>query len=127
MSDDTGAAINATNQRFMAAFNGGDAAKVASFYTEGGQLLPANSETIEGIPAIEQFWAGAMAMGIKRVQLTTVELDAQNDTAIEIGRYALSGEGDVALDQGKYLVVWKRDGGAWKLHRDIWTTSNPPA
>ena len=30
-------------------------------------------------------------------------------------------------DSGKYLVVWKNDGGSWKLHRDIWTTSQPAA
>jgi hypothetical protein len=27
------------------------------------------------------------------------------------------------IDEGKYVVVWKRVGGQWKLHRDIWTSS----
>jgi hypothetical protein len=26
-------------------------------------------------------------------------------------------------DDGKYLVIWKRDQGKWRLHRDIWTTN----
>ncbi|NNM35058.1 MAG: SgcJ/EcaC family oxidoreductase [Gemmatimonadetes bacterium] len=124
---DAAAAIAATNERFMAAFNRGDAAGVASHYTSDGQLFPANSDVIQGIPAIEEFWEGAMSMGIKSVQLTATEIDDQGDTAIEIGNYHLSGEGGVPLDQGQYLVVWKLDGGAWKLHRDMWTTSNPPA
>jgi ketosteroid isomerase-like protein len=29
------------------------------------------------------------------------------------------------LDEGKYVVIWKRHQGKWKLHRDIWTTSMP--
>jgi ketosteroid isomerase-like protein len=29
------------------------------------------------------------------------------------------GDGDKVLDSGKYIVVWKRQDGQWKLHRDI--------
>jgi ketosteroid isomerase-like protein len=29
------------------------------------------------------------------------------------------------IDTGKYVVVWKRVGGRWKLLRDIWNTSRP--
>jgi ketosteroid isomerase-like protein len=28
---------------------------------------------------------------------------------------------------GKYIVVWKKDGDAWRLHRDIWNTDPAPA
>lgn len=35
-------------------------------------------------------------------------------------------DGTVA-DRGKYIVVWKRVGGKWLLHRDIWNTSMPAA
>ena len=57
--------------------------------------------------------------------LTTLEAEAQGDTAYEVGTYTLPGEGGKMLDVGKYVVVWKRVGGQWKLHRDIWTTSVP--
>jgi ketosteroid isomerase-like protein len=54
-------------------------------------------------------------------------VEGHGETAHEIGRYTLkTGTGEVA-DSGKYLVVWKQEGGAWKLHRDIWTTSRPAA
>ena len=29
------------------------------------------------------------------------------------------------LDSGKYIVVWKREGDAWRWHRDIWNSSRP--
>jgi hypothetical protein len=29
------------------------------------------------------------------------------------------------LDQGKYIVIWKREKGQWKLHRDIFNSSVP--
>jgi ketosteroid isomerase-like protein len=49
------------------------------------------------------------------------------DTALEVETYALIGEGGKTLDTGKYVVVWKRQGGQWKIHRDIWNTNAPAA
>jgi len=33
--------------------------------------------------------------------------------------------GAMGVTDGKYVVIWKRDGGQWKIHRDIWNTSMP--
>ena len=29
------------------------------------------------------------------------------------------------LDNGKYIVVWKKERGRWKLHWDMFSTNNP--
>jgi len=119
-------AIAAANENFMTNFQQGDAAGVASLYTEDGQVLPPGSDFVTGRSAIQQFWQGAMDMGIKAVKLETVELDGQGDTAIETGKYTLTGEGGQIIDTGKYMVVWKQQEREWRLHRDIWNTSLPP-
>lgn len=126
MSADLRAAIAAANRKFMESFSLGDAAALAGYYTADAQLLPPSSDFVQGPGPIEQFWMGAIQMGIKKADLSTVELEHHGDTAIEIGKYSLSGEGGQSLDHGKYLVVWRNDGGAWKLHRDIWTSSVTP-
>jgi uncharacterized protein (TIGR02246 family) len=110
----------------MRAFAGGDATGVADLYTAGGQLLPSHSDVISGHEAITAFWKGAMEMGIASAALESVELSDLGDTAIETGHYTLAGSDGGVMDQGKYLVVWKNEDGAWKLHRDIWNTSLPP-
>jgi uncharacterized protein (TIGR02246 family) len=125
MSPDVNAAIAAANLKFMEAFARQDAAGMAGMYTADGQLMPANSDFVSGTSAIEQFWGGAMGMGIRTAKLETVELEAHGETAVEVGKYTLGGDEGQTLDQGKYVVVWKNDGGTWKLHRDIWTTSMP--
>jgi len=118
------AVIAAANENFMAAFNRGEAAGLADFYTENGQLLPTGSDFVTGKAAIQAFWQGAMDMGIKKtVRLETVEAEGHGDTAIEIGKYTLSGEAGNVMDRGKYVVIWKQEGGQWKLHRDIWNSS----
>ena len=116
-------AITEANQNFMSAFKLGDAARIATYYTENGQLLPTGSDFITGQTAIQAFWQGAMDMGVKEVLLETVEADGHGDHAQEVGRYTLRGEGDQVLDQGKYIVLWQNQNGQWKLHRDIWNTS----
>ena len=121
----TRAAIEAANARFVAAYREGDAAAVAACYTADAQLLPANSEPVTGTEAIARFWAGVMKMGIADARLETVELEPLGDAAVEVGRYRLAGADGGTLDQGKYMVLWHREGESWKLHRDIWTTSRP--
>ena len=124
-SENVRAEIVAANEAFMAAFGAGDAAGVAALYTARGQLLPPNMDTMAGQAAIQAFWQGAMDMGIRSAQLETAEVEGDGDTAVEVGKYTLCGEGGQVLDQGKYIVVWKRDGGQWKLHRDIFNSSLP--
>jgi ketosteroid isomerase-like protein len=115
--------IVAANQKFMGAFARGDAQSVAGCYTAEAWLLPPGSDVVQGTAAIATFWRGAMDAGITSVTLDTVEVEGREDTAGEVGRFTLSGRDGVTLDRGKYVVIWRRDGGAWKLHRDIWNTS----
>jgi uncharacterized protein (TIGR02246 family) len=126
-AEDVRAAIEAGNARFIAAFSRGDATAIAALYTSGAVVFPPQADMVRGRDAIERFWKGAMDAGIKGVTLLTVEVEAHGDTAHEVGTYGLVGEGGRALDTGKYVVIWMREQGQWKLHRDIWNTSLPPA
>jgi len=125
--EDVRGAVEGANRQFMATFGRGDAAATAALYTSNAQLFPVHSDIVSGQQAIEQFWQGAMTAGIREVTLTTQEVEAQGNIAYEVGKYTLSGEGGKVIDTGKYVVVWKREQGQWKLHRDIWTTSMPPS
>lgn len=119
-------AIVAANEEFMAFFSKGDAAGLAALYTENGQLLPPNSGIITGREAIQALWQGVFGMGIKSVKLETVDVEGTGNTAAEVGKYEMQdGEGKT-LDTGKYMVIWKKVAGQWKLHRDIWNSSITP-
>ena len=118
-------AISTAVDKFVAAFNSGDAAAVAAFYTEQGQLLPPNADFMVGKEAIQTFWQGAMDMGIASGQLEIREVEQHDDTAIEVGTYTLHAQDGTELDAGKYIVIWKHLGGEWKLHRDIFNSSKP--
>lgn len=116
-------AIDAVNGQFENGFAQGDASMIADVYTSAGELLPPNSPSISGYENIVSFWQGVIDMGIKRAELDTVELDEQGDTAIEVGMYTLLGVEDQLIDEGKYIVIWKKDENGWKYHRDMWSST----
>ena len=119
--------IAAENGRFMDAFRQRDAAGMAALYTESGQLLPPNAGTMTGREAIQAFWQAVMDMGVQEAQLDIDEVLAYGDTAVEKSRFVLYGAERQVLDQGKYIVVWQQESGQWKMHRDIFNSSLPPA
>ena len=119
--------IEEANVKFGDAVRSGDAAAIATFYTEDARLLPPNSEIIMGREGIEVFWGGGLQMGIKDAILTTVEVLDMGGMICEIGKYdiTIQPEGQEAIkDNGKFVVIWKKAAdGTWKLHVDIWNTS----
>ena len=126
-ADDVRSEIEAANKVFEAAFGQGDSAAVAALYTDDAQLLPAGSDFVTGTEAIAQFWQGAFDSGLKAVSLVTAEVEDHGDTAYEVGNLEIRGADGEVLDRAKYVVIWKKEGSSWKLHRDIWTTSVVPA
>jgi len=116
-------------QGFMDAFNRGDAAGVAAYYTEGARFLPSNVETITGRQGIQDAWQHMMDIGVKEAHLEIVELEPMGEkAAYEIGKYILKIEpepGVTVTDKGKYVVLWKHDGESWKIDVDIFNTSLP--
>lgn len=119
--------IEQRNREFCAAFNRGDAAGVASVYVEDAQVLPPGGAKVSGRQATQQFWQGAMGMGVREVELNTEHAEAVGDLAYEIGSASLKIQaqgGSPTTDTVKYLVVWKRQsGGPWQIAADIWNSN----
>ena len=124
-ADEVRSAIEAANAQFSAAAAKGDGAGLAALYAADGQVLPAGSDAIRGRDAIQKFWQGALDSGIAGVGLKTVEIFGQSPTVTEAGQYELSDKAGKVLDHGKYIVIWRREGGHWKLLRDMFSTNVP--
>jgi uncharacterized protein (TIGR02246 family) len=116
-------AIESADEMFMETSRKGDAAGLAALYTEEGQLMPPNAGFQIGRQAIQAFWQAVVDAGIKEARLEIREVEVHGDTVIEVGEYTLHGEGGTELDAGKYIVIWKRKDGRWKLHRDIFNSN----
>lgn len=115
--------IRTLTDKFELTFAKGDLSKLSEFYTENGMLLPAGFDFIIGKKDIKEFWQSAVEMGIKQIKIDIIELEQHDDTAIEMSNYTLSDSDNQLIDSGKGIVIWKKKGDAWKMHRDIWTSS----
>ena len=116
-------AIEAANVRFVEALGKGEAAKVADMYAEGARLLPPNSPMAQGKQSIQEFWQSLINTGAK-LSLSTSDVEAHGNVAYEVGTYELIFPGN-KRDAGKYVVVWKRQKGDWKLAVDTWNSNMP--
>ena len=117
------ATIDKLNESFMAAFQKGDTAAIGQMYAEDAYLLPSGGEMVKGRAAIQAFWTKA-AEGIGDFKLTTVDVKPLgNEAAREIGTFTLKTKGQPPQEvAGKYVVVWQKVGGDWRLATDIWNT-----
>jgi uncharacterized protein (TIGR02246 family) len=122
---DPRADIERANADLGAALAAGNAAGVAALYTDGARLLPPNHAPVDGRDAIEKFWQGVIDSGVKALTLKTAEVESFGETAVESGSATLYSPVGTVLEHGKYLVVWKRIGGRWRLHRDCWNSNDP--
>jgi len=120
---DLGRAVDAANRRFENAFNSGDAAGAArEFYARDARILPPGSETVQGGEKIAAYWAAAATApqtGVRRVQLSTLDLQPVGDAAYEIGRATLTLANGQHVTP-RYLIVWKKEDGVWRRYLDIW-------
>jgi uncharacterized protein (TIGR02246 family) len=119
-------AIDAVNARLMDAFERQDAAAVAACYTPDGKLMTPHAEPHVGQEAIETIVAQGFRGGVRHLTLETVALEVIGDVAWEEGLFTTADASGARLDQGKYIVIWKRVGGAWLMARDIMSSNLPP-
>ena len=87
--------------------------------TGEAQLLPTNSDFITVRPAIQRFWQARINPGVNSVKLESVETEAHEEIAIEVGVHSVQGQENQVLDRRNYIAIWKLENGQWKLHRDI--------
>ena len=125
-------AIAAADSGFTVAFNKGDAAGAASYYSDDAVSRPPNLEPESGRAAIEQGNAGLFkAIGkVNDFKIEVKDLDIFADHAIEIGSYSFSftppGAKAPQKDHGSYLNYWKKQAdGSWKIYRDLIVSSEP--
>jgi uncharacterized protein (TIGR02246 family) len=111
--------IAAVNRAFEEAARKRDTDRITSLYTADAIVMPPDAPFVQGRENIKHLWGSAIQqMGVKEVQLKTIDLEVVGDTAYEVGEAVLTLQSGGATV--KYVVVWKKVDGQWRLHRDIW-------
>jgi uncharacterized protein (TIGR02246 family) len=123
--DPAHAAIEKVGRDFAAAFARGDYSAVARMYAEDAIAFPPDGDMVRGRAAIEALWKEAGSTGIKSLEFEIVDVVSSGNVAAETGIATMhiqpAGQA-AATAKVKYVVVYKKVGGAWLLYRDIWNS-----
>jgi uncharacterized protein (TIGR02246 family) len=123
--------ITAANKKFMSFFDNGDAKGVSSLYTEDCKIMPTGMPMQTGRDAVAKVFGSVMTdMGAKKVILAIQEvgpLTPGPDMAYERSTYEFFDDKGATIDNGKYVVIWKKVNGEWFLYTDIFNTNVAPS
>jgi uncharacterized protein (TIGR02246 family) len=132
MAQSPGAAaeIAKVSDAYVKASLAGDAKAIAALYTDDAVEMPPNQPMVKGRAAIEQYYTKQFG-GPAKVQsftITKIESNASGDIGYEVGTYrqTITDGQRPTNDTGKYTVVLKRTGGAWKVAYAIYNSDTPP-
>jgi ketosteroid isomerase-like protein len=115
------------NARFTRAHVTGDQALIDAMFTEDAKSLPPESEPVIGRAAISKLTADYIAFGVVEFSEETTDFYGNEELLIDQGNYVMVYGKDKTTEIGKYLNVWKKEGGTWKIYSNVWNTNAPPA
>jgi uncharacterized protein (TIGR02246 family) len=121
---DLRAQIEKMDQAWQKAYNAGDAAGVAALYTKDAKVMAPGADAASGTSAIQALFEADVKQGAKNT-LTTEEVTGSGDYALATGKWVATSADGKHLDHGPYVTLFRKEGGAWKLYRDIWNSSMP--
>lgn len=117
--------IQEKNIQFSEAHITGDTAILNNIFTKDAKVFPPNSDVVIGRSAISSLNSEWVNYGIKEFSEKTTSFYGCEDYLIDEGNYYLRYGEKNTIDRGKYLNVWKKEDGEWKMFSNMWNTSMP--
>lgn len=123
-------AIRDLEQQWVDAIEERDAAAIVDLYHEDGRVMPPNAEPALGQDGVRAFWEEFLQLPDLDMSFepTTVAIAESGDIAYSIGTYQLSYSNDEEpiQDAGKYIDLWQKVDGEWRVVADMFSSNLPP-
>lgn len=121
--------LRVLNDQFEEAFNTGDFDALAALLAEDVRLLPAGFELREGHEVVaatfREFMEEHEERGAK-VKWEPMEAMVVGDLGYVVGTYSREGPNGEDLGRGKYVDLWRRFDGEWKITNHMLNGDRPP-
>jgi len=117
--------IEAANLEFINLFNSGDSVALANMFTIDGKSMEPNEPAFIGRSQIQTHYSIVMKAGANKLGLLTTGLWGDENMLAEEGEFTFMDKDDKLLDKGKYIVLWRKEDGKWKLFRDCYNSDLP--
>lgn len=118
--DEVAKAIQTLNTKWDQAFNGKDAATVASLYAEDGRVVTGDGNILNGREEIQGLFQSFMDSGFHEHKIEMIDVKVKGDVAYETAKW--SGVGGDKKTYGGHLVnIYARQSdGGWQAVLHIW-------
>ena len=117
--------IEEAGRNFMALVAKGDSVGLANCYTTDAKFMGSNSPAVSGRTKIQSVVASIINSGVTKFDLRLTEVWGTEELIAEEGEFTLATKEGTQLDKGKYIVLWKKEDGKWKLFRDCFNSDLP--
>ena len=110
---------------FSVSLMNSDYKSIGLAYTEDAKIFPNNKEILKGKEAIIKYWVLPKGFKTKYHKIKPEEIKIIGDEAYDYGYYegiTLRPNGSESNWKGKYVIVWKKINGDWKMYLDIWNS-----
>ena len=117
-------AIAASNEIFFQAFVKGDSSLFIDRYSKDCWIMQPNVQALCGVGAPLAFFKTAYnTFGVRNGKLITIDVFGDGvEFVTEVGFWQLFGADNKPLDDGKFLVLWKKTMDGWKMFRDSFSS-----
>ena len=124
------AEIRALDAEWSAAATAKNIDQVMKFYASDGSVVWPDFPPAKGHAAVRALWVklcGDVQDMYLDFEPTHIEISSGRDMASDFGlvHFAKGAKPDDIKGTAKYLVVWKREHGAWKVFYDCWNWNAP--
>jgi ketosteroid isomerase-like protein len=128
---DPEATFHAGTIEWVDAYNAGEPDRIIALYAGDAIVMPPDAPSVTGDAALRTFLADDIAT-TKKAGLTLVingddEADTSGDLGWHRGTFKVVNAGGGSMGTGKFLEIWQRQQGKWRITRDIWNNDAAPA
>jgi ketosteroid isomerase-like protein len=114
--------IEENNERFTRAHVTGDSVLIDTMFTQDARVLPPGAGPVIGRTAIAGLTRQYIESGVTEFREATTDFYGNEELLIDQGSYVMVYGREKTVERGKYLNVWKKEGGTWKIYSNIWNT-----
>lgn len=120
-------AIMTLQREWSSRFGEGDIDYIMSIHSADAVQMPPEAELVAGAEALRAAWQGMIdTEGLSASwEPTEAHVSSSGDMAYDFGAATLTTP-DGNVHAMKYLVVWVRENGEWKVAADMFNANAPP-
>jgi len=102
------------------ALKNGDSITLSNLYTIDAEILNNGKPSTMGRNNILKSIGGMIRADITGSSFNTTGLWGNNELLVEQGTGFFAQTNGKVVSRGRYLLIWKKDKGTWKIFRDTW-------